>query len=343
MNKDKVVKHIQNFFDNNTLLIVGSGLSSAEGIPGMRELADEIISQMDDLAKNDTTVYELWQPLRGDLIKHMNLELAFHRNQPPHNIECLIKKITGNYINKYNGQILNEIITQKRVLKFSNFIQQFNLESYNVNVITTNYDLLIEYACESANIRVDNTFLGKYIALFNPSKSKKAFVKNIRRRGNVSQIEYYKRVNIFKPHGCLSWREINGECYSILNAKTEEYRIITPGVNKYIEGYNKPFDYHREQANKCIDFADKYIFIGYGFNDQHLETHIRLKENMNKPILIITRELTENACKLIKEGSDVMAISKYKDDSLVEWKGTEVVFENCDLWDIQILVEEVFE
>ena len=64
---------------------------------------------------------------------------------------------------------------------------------------------------------------------------------------------------------------------------------------------------------------------------------------MNEPIGIITRELTENACKLIKEGRDVMAISKYKDDSLVEWKGTEVVFENCDLWDIQILVEEVFE
>ncbi|WP_176555922.1 hypothetical protein [Bacillus cereus] len=51
-----------------------------------------------------------------------------------------------------------------------------------------------------------------------------------------------------------------------------ERLIITPGANKYRNGYDTPFDIHRVKANSAIDTASKFIIIGYGFNDEHLET-----------------------------------------------------------------------
>lgn len=38
--------HIQDFFAENTLTIVGSGLSVAEGLPSMSDLAQQLIEEM---------------------------------------------------------------------------------------------------------------------------------------------------------------------------------------------------------------------------------------------------------------------------------------------------------
>ena len=72
-------------------------------------------------------------------------------------------------------------------------------------------------------------------------------------------------VTVLKPHGCLSWHLINGVPYSITNCSVEDSLIITPGLNKYREGYSVPFDIHRAKANEEIDRAQRYIIIGYGF------------------------------------------------------------------------------
>ena len=84
--------------------------------------------------------------------------------------------------------------------------------------------------------------------------------------------------------------------------------IITPGANKYEKGYEVPFDYHIGRMGQEIDNATRLVFIGYGFNDNHLETHMKKTNNMCKPKLIITRTLTDNAKKVVENFPNTMAI-----------------------------------
>lgn len=49
MELDEVKRIIQDFFQENTVTIIGSGLSLAEGILGMSALATELLSQIPKL------------------------------------------------------------------------------------------------------------------------------------------------------------------------------------------------------------------------------------------------------------------------------------------------------
>ena len=49
MELDSIKQIIQDFFQENTLTVVGSGLSAAEGIPGMSALSNELQSKIPQL------------------------------------------------------------------------------------------------------------------------------------------------------------------------------------------------------------------------------------------------------------------------------------------------------
>ena len=131
--------------------------------------------------------------------------------------------------------------------------------------------------------------------------------------------------------------------YSSFNLGIENL-IITPGVNKYRKGYDVPFDEHRNKANHAICNAEKFIIIGYGFNDDHLETHLmsRIKEEI--PTLIITYSITDKVNQLIEE-NNVTAIYHYdngiEDGTIVNMKGKKNILTNSKIWDLGMFIREV--
>jgi hypothetical protein len=136
---------------------------------------------------------------------------------------------------------------------------------------------------------------------------------------------------------------IDGIPYSIPHAPYDDTLIITPGINKYKEGYNAPFDTHRAKANAAIDAAQRYIIIGYGFGDDHLETHLVQQLRNGKPALILTHSLSKKALELIGSCKNITAIcSKNTSDSLVVKQSGETVFLNLNLWDLDEMLKEVF-
>ena len=81
MELDEVKKIIQDFFQENTVTIVGSGLSLAEGIPGMSALATELLSKLPALL-TDSDDAEVWAKIAADLSFGVALEQALHNTKP---------------------------------------------------------------------------------------------------------------------------------------------------------------------------------------------------------------------------------------------------------------------
>ncbi len=348
---DKLLKQIQAYFSANTVIIVGSGLSCAEGISGMRDLAKELIEKVPSQIQDDSK--NLWNKIINDLTdekstikEDANLEATLLKFPPNEDIESVIQKIITDLVKKEEQQIIQKVIKREINLKFSSFIRKFSLSKDGLIVITTNYDRLIEIACEIEGIPVDNLFYGKNISVLDERKSKMSFCEKVCQHGKSFKISFAKKVVIYKPHGCLSWYLYNGEPINSTFDLDLDRLVVTPGGNKYRIGYNSPFDIHRTKANSAIANAQKFIIIGYGFNDDHLETYLKQRIAHGVPTLILTRSLSQNAKNIIRGKENVISISSFKDSTN---SGSEIMFNNKiykipnkHWWDIENLIKGVF-
>ncbi|ENQ3079545.1 SIR2 family protein [Bacillus sp. WLY-B-L8] len=349
--KDQFYREVQSFFSSNTVLVVGSGLSCAEGLPGMWGLAAELIKKVpEELQENSQ---KKWDNIKNDLLNNeglikddANLEATLLKYPPNEDIEVAIRKITTNYIKEEERQVIHKTIIGEKRLRFSSFIKRFRIPETGLVVICTNYDRLIEIACEVEGIPVDNLFYGKNISELNEKKSQMSFCERIERNGKIVRKVFTKKVLIYKPHGCLNWYWSNGKPINSAFDLNIERLIITPGANKYRNGYDTPFDIHRAKANSAIDTASKFIIIGYGFNDEHLETHLKQRILNGIPTLVLTRSLSDNTKKIIEGKGNIIALSYFKSEEI---SGTEILYKNniyringVHLWDIEKLNEAVF-
>lgn len=342
MDLDTIKRHIQDFFQNGTVTVVGSGLSLSEGIPGMGALAMQLSGKLPSMLTTSSDK-SLWSEIDKHLSSGLGLEEALHLTKPNSNIEECIRKTTAEYIGEAEKKIFEEMITRGKSLRFSEYLHRFNIKSEGLTVITTNYDRLIEYACESQNLCIDTLFIGKNFSRFSPEQSKYFYCNGMNKRNGKLVATFAPKVTILKPHGCLSWHMINGEPYSIPNYQANDCLIITPGLNKYREGYSVPFDTHRTKANIAIDSAQRYVIIGYGFGDSHLETHLMQQLNYGKPALILTHSLSAKATDVVKNCKNITAICHANiSDTQVLTATENIVFPDINMWDIREMIKEVF-
>lgn len=343
METNDIKKNIQRFFDQGTVTIVGSGLSCAEGISGMKALSKKLIEDVPN--KLSTLDIECWRSIEETLNNGTDLESTLQQNKVTSNIEKAIVESTYELIFNEDISIFTEIIEKGRTLRFSEYLSCFNVDLYNLIVITTNYDLLIEYACEIKGLDYSDSYCGKIISVYSPENAEQEMIRGIKR--GKKPMNYYKpHIKIYKPQGSINWKLINGKLNKINHMNCGIPCIITPGSNKYEKGYEEPFDYHIGKMGQEIDNAKKLIFIGYGFNDNHLETHLNKPENISKPKLIVTRTLYGNAKKIVENSPNTIAIEEMKIDNSY---GTRIYFEkqiheikDKKMWDIVELIKEVF-
>ena len=341
---DNLKKNIQSFFDQGTVTIVGSGLSCAEGISGMKALSKKLMEDVPNKLSNEDM--ECWRNIEETLNNGTDLESTLQQNKATNNIEKAIIESAYELISSEDISIFKEIMEKSRTLRFSEYLSCFNVDLYNLVVITTNYDLLIEYACEIKGLVYSDSYYGKIISKYSPENAEKEMLKGIK-RGKKPMNHYKSHIKIYKPHGSINWKLINGKLNKINHVNCGTPCIITPGSNKYEKGYEEPFDYHIGKMGQEIDNAKRLIFIGYGFNDNHLETHLNKPENISKPKLIVTRTLYGNAKKIVDNSPNTIAIEEMKinDKSCA----TRIYFEkqiyeikDKKIWDIAELIKEMF-
>ncbi|MDD2465787.1 MAG: SIR2 family protein [Desulfobulbus sp.] len=340
---NSIKQALQRHLSSGLVVIIGSGLSCAEGLPSMQDLAQHL-STVDPSDAGINLTDNFW----CDLVKSMNkdgIESALHQNTIDEPLADFIRKETAQYIIDPETKIIQQTLAGAKRLKLSHLFPHLPSND-RLPIITTNYDRLVELAAEMSGYQVDTKAFGFYHAPFSETNNRFAFCSNIvptKPRG-FRKIET-KCISLYKPHGSLDWTQVDGKpIRTAFRVEPDSALIITPGQNKYRAGYDSPFDMQRELANKCINNAAKFLIIGYGFNDNHLEVHLKNKIMSGTPTVLMAHSLTDNA--RIYQGSNNSMISLEHDPccpsgTLIHINGSTVSLPNQRIWDVEEFAKEV--
>ena len=344
MTLDELKSRLQKHFADRMVTIVGSGASAALGLPTMADLAEQLQLVIPGLVAPSSLTN--WQAISAELDAGTDLESALKAVDIEEQLLSNIVQAVGDFVFEKERLVIEQLVNGKIVFPFSGLLRHIVFATGRAEVITTNYDRLIEFAAELAGYGVDTTFAGTVYGRFDPRLSRDALSQVVPGKGRIAAVRRFrKHVLVLKPHGSLDWYQHNGEparCWARINAPR---LMITPGEGKFRKGYDRPFDYHREQANAAIDSAGRYLVIGYGFNDEQLETHLRPRLSQGYPCLILNRGLTTNADAILKEYSCTAALisgSQHGKTGTVFRQGTtQEFFEGTELWNLDKFISEV--
>lgn len=297
--RGKIFSLIQTFLKNPPVIIWGSGATAALGLPSMKTLNSALKEKIKGFNSTDENLeIELGKPE--------------HESQMPE-----VRRVIWDAVHKADETVLLKLINgdvdtldgiKAMVEKFREAHPQV------VNIITTNYDCVLENVMSFYAVPFTNGFDGKELSLFN---------NHLYRDKN--------NANLVKVHGSLDWFQV-GSFIRCLKQKREGVTpvIICPGKNKYREAYNTPYRELIQKADEYIDAASSFLVVGFGFNDEHLTPKIKEKVRSGTPLVLITKEIT-NSCEselrnaqkyiLIEKGSESnsnVRLKNGKDDVLEE-------------------------
>lgn len=292
MDLETIVKMIQGCLVDSPLIILGSGASVPYGLPTMEQLGKEI--------KNNKAI--LSDSKSATLIESINqkgLEVAIDENDVSSNMKNQIRQITWEYINAYDLQLFKEKEFEQLLDPLIKLIRKAITPSPNqMTIVTTNYDRLAEYACDLYAATIVNGFEGNLLRTFD-GFSRHVNIQRVRSRERV--------VKILKVHGSLDWFIRDGKIFSIpLTEKIPEKccpLIIPPGKDKYSNTHAEPYRTIIAEADTEFKRAKSFLCIGYGFNDAHIQPILLEQVNGGKPIVVITKAVTEACRKLIIDAS----------------------------------------
>jgi len=301
-----IKRFLQDHLQEGLLMVVGTGLSIAEGIPGMWPLAEHLKSVIPlKLVENPDPA---WDQIVAALDAGDHLEGAMGKVSLQTSTVEAIVAATADLISTAEKEAIRRVLAGGNELPFTTFAKHLFKSCRQFHLITPNYDRLIEFATEAAGIGVDSRFFGYLHGMSNPKKSADSHRESYI-TGKNSSFRSLQCLCVHKPHGSLDWFEVNGNLVRCPIEVGKVPVIITPGASKYRESFRWAFDEQRTSGNKAAGNANRYLFMGYGFNDDHLEQYLCPSHKLNKPSVIITKELTKNAITVIENSKDIEVVA----------------------------------
>lgn len=345
LSKDQVYSDVQAIFGRGLAIVVGSGASCALGLPGMGQLAKHLLEAIPRrIASQSLPCLQEWAPIAEQLRADIGLEEAFTAVDLSDLLSDLIAtEIAERILADETGAIAG-ILSSTEDSSFGKLFAHILQTAPAVDVITTNYDRLLEVHAARSNLRVDSMFYGYTVGRFDPAQSKQdmLYTENQAGRRQTLAVRTKPHIRLSKPHGSLDWYTFNGQHFRSDIAVPGARRIVAPGGNKYRLGYDIPFDEQRQRANAAIDTATALLFVGYGFNDDHLQTHIR--ERMREvPTVVVSRTITSNARDYLATCPSAIGIEAMvgADDCSRITDGREETVVDRPIWDLDYLVKDV--
>ncbi|WP_100641516.1 SIR2 family protein [Marinobacter salexigens] len=303
---NKISKQAQDYYKNTPVIILGSGASAAFGMSGMWKLAQHLMANVDvvDLHDNEQTS---WQSFCEKLQADIDLETALHDTPLSPELTGRVVSETWNLLAPEDFKVFEESLNNPSLFPLGKLLKHmFRSTAKELNIITPNYDRLAEYACEQENIHHYSGFSHGY-------------------RGYSAKKDYLscsRQVNIWKVHGSLGWfTNSNGVITSLSNINEIPNDltplIVTPGIEKYRSTHKEPYKTIIHESDDVMDGATAYLCVGFGFNDEHIQTKLVNRcANNGASVIIITYELTEATKEFIAtESTDKYLAIEFAQDN----------------------------
>lgn len=336
-----VYGRVQGLFQRGLVVVIGSGASCAYGLPSMGELSDHLLLRVPSgLGEANADLADEWGQIEASLRAVQSLEAALEGGVSQE-LADIITTLVADRVGESESDAVATILSDSKTSALGKLLEHALRVTNVVDVVTTNYDRLIEVHAARAGIAVDSMYFGHTVGRFDPRRASDELLRvdTVAGRSQRTFVTTWPHLRLAKPHGSLDWFMHGGNLFRSDLPLRGTRRIIAPGGNKYRLGYDAPFDAQRERANQAIDQASAFLFIGYGFNDEHLQTHIRSRFP-HVPSVIVSRELTSAAHQYLELNNNSMGIQAHEDGCSVYVAGERTDLE-LPLWELEMLTSEV--
>ncbi len=287
---EDVFKKVQKIISNIPLLLIGTGGSIPYGIPGMPGLAKELQSKITPLFETDDS----WKEILNRLKNEVDLEKALTHlyPEPSEGLLAAITTTTWEFINNSDLNFFQKLLTTGTSMPLSSLFKKLTQTSQNnINIITTNYDRIVEYACDLVKLEVDDSFRGHY-----------------KKWGASSSAQKRNVVNLLKVHGSLDYfKDQYGNVISVPQSSCIPTGyvpdIIPPGSEKYrsvLQGIHRTL---LLEADQFIQSATGFLCIGYGFNDEQIQTKMIEAIKTGVPLIVLTKNVSADVVNMLQSTS----------------------------------------
>lgn len=290
MDKEKVIKQIQDIVSNPTppVIVLGSGASISYGIASMGGLADMLKDYFSTTTYSSAESSDCVKRFLDLLADGNGLEEALLKAKVTDEVEKAIVYNVWHMIVRQDAEVYKRAISGENIdLKELFDFLIYGRNGTEINVVSTNYDKIAEYAASQTDAYINTGFATNYLGQLK---------NNLDCYPTRMKDSYMGKINIWKVHGSLDWFKKDNHSYYFPNMQELPVGfcpcIITPGNNKYEKTQQPPHRQLLTKVDECFTKASGFLCIGYGFNDEHVQP-VLLDKAYKKglPILIVTKEI----------------------------------------------------
>ncbi|CAH1851586.1 SIR2 family protein [Convivina intestini] len=158
-------------------------------------------------------------------------------------------------------------------IKLLNILSSFTKPENKLNLVTTNYDTLIEEAAETMKWTIFDGFSFSETPKFDSTMFDWNLVKDVPNVKTNENIYKNDVVNLLKIHGSLTWFKSSDNSIIRKNKGSGDELpvMVFPSSDKYAKSYQEPyFDLFNKFQNLLQNPNTLLITIGFSFADNHI-------------------------------------------------------------------------
>lgn len=347
--KKEVSKFINQSFDNIVVLI-GAGASvidnefkkDSDGInisgATVAKIADEVDTQ---LKRNKYRLRNSDQDIEvftlDEIISKINYKYSI-KDKVNFNLEDVISSIVSyekfitDEVDKFSNtkdaifdiiikatsyDYKKDIFKHVRLLKILSTLVK---ESHKLNLVTTNYDTLIEDAADSMDFTIIDGFSFSQTPKFNSNMFDWNIIKDVPNLKTHQNIYMNNVVNLLKIHGSLTWERSKTEDNILRKGKklVNKPIMVFPSSDKYAQSYQEPYFELFAKFQELLKQPNTlFITTGFSFADNHISKMIisAIKSNNGLATLVTDfniDSLNKNWLKVVEKMNESYRVSFLK-------------------------------